>query len=234
MSDETHHKMRFFPLFLCALGTFGYRVVTRQTRASRGLIVGDYRNQISTRTSRLLSTTSGDAAAGVNAAGVVTELSRLEIRVGKIVEIGKHPEADGLYVEKVDLAEPEGPRTIVSGLVQYQTVEQLLNTYVIVLCNLKPRALKGITSAGMLLCSSSADHTKVEPLRPPAGTNVGTLISFQGHKAEIEPPGNRASKAYTKVADDFFVNDDGVATYNGVPFMTPQGPITSALKGKIS
>ena len=32
----------------------------------------------------------------------VTELSRLEIRVGKIIEIGKHPEADSLYVEKVD------------------------------------------------------------------------------------------------------------------------------------
>jgi tRNA-binding EMAP/Myf-like protein len=33
----------------------------------------------------------------------LTELSRLEIRTGKIVEIGRHPEADGLYVEKIDL-----------------------------------------------------------------------------------------------------------------------------------
>jgi tRNA-binding EMAP/Myf-like protein len=32
----------------------------------------------------------------------LTELSRLEIRVGKIIEIAKHPEADSLYVEKVD------------------------------------------------------------------------------------------------------------------------------------
>ena len=35
--------------------------------------------------------------------GEVTELSRLEIRVGKIVEIAKHPEADSLFVEKVDV-----------------------------------------------------------------------------------------------------------------------------------
>ena len=35
--------------------------------------------------------------------GELTELSRLEIRTGKIVEIGRHPEADGLYVEKIDL-----------------------------------------------------------------------------------------------------------------------------------
>lgn len=226
--------MRFLPLFLCVLSTFGHRVVRHQARGSRELILGEYRNSITSRTSRFMSTAAGDANAGVSTVGEVTELSRLEIRVGKIVEIGKHPEADGLYVEKVDLAEPDGPRTIVSGLVQYQTVEQLLNTNVIVLCNLKPRALKGITSAGMLLCSSNADHTKVEPLRPPEGINVGTLISFQGHKAEIEPPGNRAGKAYTKVADDLFVNDDGVATYKGVPFMTPQGPVTSTLKGKIS
>ena len=35
------------------------------------------------------------------ATATITELSKLEIRVGKIVEIGKHPEAETLYVEKV-------------------------------------------------------------------------------------------------------------------------------------
>jgi methionine--tRNA ligase beta chain len=164
----------------------------------------------------------------------VTELSRLEIRVGKIIEIAKHPEAENLYVEKVDLGEADGPRTIVSGLVQYCSVESLLNKNVIVLCNLKPRPLKGITSAGMLLCASNADHTQVVPLHPPEGVSIGQLITFQGHKPEPVEAGNRASKAYTKIADDFFVNDQGFATYQGTPFMTPQGPVTSTLKGKIS
>lgn len=90
-----------------------------------------------------------------------TELSLLEIRVGKIVEISKHPEADSLYVEKVDLGEPSGPRTIVSGLVKFCTEDKLLNRHVIVLCNLKPRPLKGIPSHGMLLCASNSDHTMV-------------------------------------------------------------------------
>ena len=85
---------------------------------------------------------------------------RLEIRVGKIIEISKHPEADNLYVESVDVGEST-PRTIVSGLVEYCPIESLLHQQVIVLCNLKPRALKGITSYGMLLCSSNSDHTKV-------------------------------------------------------------------------
>lgn len=86
----------------------------------------------------------------------------LEIRVGKIVEIGKHPEADNLFVEKVDLGEVAGPRTIVSGLVEYCSAEQLLNSDVVVLCNLKPRALKGITSHGMLLCASNKAEAKVK------------------------------------------------------------------------
>jgi tRNA-binding EMAP/Myf-like protein len=59
------------------------------------------------------------------------------------------------------VGEADGPRTIVSGLVEFCTVEQLLNKNVVVLCNLKPRPLKGVLSAGMLLCASSADKTQV-------------------------------------------------------------------------
>lgn len=72
------------------------------------------------------------------------------------------------------------------------------------------------------------------PLRPPEGASIGQLISFRGHKPEPVEAGNRATKAFTKIADDFFVDDNGLATFQGVPFMTPQGPVTAALKGKIS
>jgi aminoacyl tRNA synthase complex-interacting multifunctional protein 1 len=71
-------------------------------------------------------------------------------------------------------------------------------------------------------------------LCPPEGSPAGQLITFSGHKSDPAEPGNRASKAYGKVADDFFVNDDGVATYKGTPFMTPLGAVKSNLKGKIS
>jgi methionine--tRNA ligase beta chain len=92
---------------------------------------------------------------------LLSDLAVLEIRTGKIVEISQHPEAESLFVEKVDLGEESGPRVIVSGLVQFCSAESLLNRSVVVLCNLKPRALKGIVSNGMLLCASSADHSKV-------------------------------------------------------------------------
>jgi tRNA-binding EMAP/Myf-like protein len=51
--------------------------------------------------------------------------------------------------------EPSGPRTIVSGLVNFVPQSEMLNRMVIVLCNLKPAKMKGIESAGMVLCASS-------------------------------------------------------------------------------
>lgn len=162
------------------------------------------------------------------------ELELLEIRVGTIVEIEKHPEADSLYVEKVDVGEASGPRTIVSGLVNYCSPESLLHRKVVVLCNLKPRPFKGIPSHGMLLCASNADKTKVEPLTPAASCPNGELIQFSDHVMSPIEASNRASKAFSKIGEDFFVNDHLQATFRDIPFMTSAGPIITTLKGKIS
>jgi tRNA-binding EMAP/Myf-like protein len=59
------------------------------------------------------------------AADVASDLDLLDIRVGKILKAWKHPEADSLYVEEVDVGETEGPRTICSGLVKYVPEEEL-------------------------------------------------------------------------------------------------------------
>jgi tRNA-binding EMAP/Myf-like protein len=77
-------------------------------------------------------------------------------------------------VESVDVGESE-PRTIVSGLVDYCSTEELLNRHVIVLCNLKPKALKGVVSDGMLLCASDAAHSKVST---PHTNNTYSAHSF--------------------------------------------------------
>jgi len=163
-----------------------------------------------------------------------SELSRLEMRTGKILEVARHPEAEKLYVEKIDLGEPGGPRTIVSGLVPHLREEELLGKEVIVLANLKPRTMVGIESAGMLLCANDAnDPDKVVPIMPPAGTPVGELVTFKGHPGEPMAPGNRVTKAWGKVADEMVVDNEGRATFGGVPFMTSKGPVTSSLKGPI-
>lgn len=47
------------------------------------------------------------------------DISRLDLRVGLIRKAWKHPDADSLYVEEMDLGEESGPRTVVSGLVKH-------------------------------------------------------------------------------------------------------------------
>jgi len=56
-----------------------------------------------------------------------------------VKSVEKHPNADSLFVEQIDLGE-EKPRTIVSGLVKYVKPEDFENKLVVVLCNLKPTA----------------------------------------------------------------------------------------------
>ncbi len=57
----------------------------------------------------------GKGSAGAPAGQDETKPSRLDIRIGKIVEVSKHPDAESLYIEKIDLNEEGGNRTIVSG-----------------------------------------------------------------------------------------------------------------------
>ncbi len=105
--------------------------------------------------------------------------SRLDIRVGKIIDVSYHPEAESLYVEKIDLGEAAA-RTIVSGLVNFVPIEEMKDRMVVVLCNLKPCKLKGVESCGMVLCASKDDPEKaVEPLLAPEGSQPGDRVSIQ-------------------------------------------------------
>lgn len=57
------------------------------------------------------------------------DVGRLDLRVGRILKATKHPDADALYVEEIDLGE-EKPRTVVSGLVRFVPLEEVcLNFY---------------------------------------------------------------------------------------------------------
>ena len=76
--------------------------------------------------------------------------SKVELKVGKIINVENHPTADHLYVETIDLGEDE-PRTICSGLVRFLEKEDLLGKHVMVASNLLPAELSGIKSEGMVL-----------------------------------------------------------------------------------
>lgn len=144
-----------------------------------------------------------------------TDVDLLDLRVGKIVSIKKHPQSASMYVSQVIVGD-DNPRPIVSGLADYATSESLLNQLVIVLCNLKPREIKGMMSNGMVLCSSNPDHTEVAPLIAPAKSKPGDIVAVEGTRSSkpVEP-GNKASKAFARVVQGLFVNEAMEATHEG-------------------
>ncbi|XP_078279234.1 tyrosine--tRNA ligase, cytoplasmic [Rhinoraja longicauda] len=159
--------------------------------------------------------------------------SRLDIRVGRIISVEKHPDAENLYVEQVDVGEAQ-LRTVVSGLVQYVTAEELLNQNVVMLCNLKPQKMRGIESQAMLLCASiEGEKRKVEPLNPPEGSEPGELVFIEGFENgpaddELKPK----KKIFEKLQVDFKISDDCTAQWQQKNFMTKLGAVTcKSLKG---
>lgn len=75
-------------------------------------------------------------------------ITRLDIRVGKIIKAQKHPDADSLYVEEIDVGEAQ-PRTVVSGLVKYIPLEEM-QVFCFLLCKLLKISLYLFRGDGVL------------------------------------------------------------------------------------
>ncbi|KAI7964620.1 hypothetical protein MJO29_002718 [Puccinia striiformis f. sp. tritici] len=111
----------------------------------------------------------------------------IDMRVGKIIHVEKHPDADSLYVEKIDFGEAE-PRTVVSGLVNYIPIEEMRDRLLVGICNLKPANMRGVKSFAMVLAATSKDGKgaagSVELVAPPAGSEPGDRIFFEGYESQ--------------------------------------------------
>ena len=83
------------------------------------------------------------------------DFSKLDIRVGRVLECIKVPKADKLLQFKID--DGLGGRTIVSGIAKHYAPEDLVGKNVCFIANLAPRKLKGIESQGMILSAEDAD-----------------------------------------------------------------------------
>ncbi len=114
---------------------------------------------------------------------VMEKLKRLDLRSGRIQEVEEHPNADRLYVMRVDLGEEE--RTLVAGLKTDYSKEELKGKNVVVVANLEPAKLRGITSEAMVLAAEDDDKislviAEAEPGEQVEGTSKGrSQISFK-------------------------------------------------------
>ncbi|MCK4319524.1 methionine--tRNA ligase [Candidatus Micrarchaeota archaeon] len=124
--------------------------------------------------------------------GSAVSFSKLDLEVGEIISVERHPNAEKLYIEKVKLGDEE--RTIVSGLVEHYKEEELVGKKVIIVRNLKPAKLRGVVSEGMLLAAEKGKEVEVVF----AEGEVGAKVLKEGEE-------NKSAKEIS--IDDFFKVD---------------------------
>ena len=101
------------------------------------------------------------------------DFTKLDIRVGKVLECQKVPKADKLLQFKID--DGLGGRTIVSGIAKHYNPEDLVGKQVCFVANLAPRKLKGIESQGMILSAEDADGRLVV-ISPQDDVTAGSCV----------------------------------------------------------
>jgi methionyl-tRNA synthetase len=105
------------------------------------------------------------------------QFSKTDLRVGTIKKVEDVEGADKLIKLEVDMGKELGKRTILAGIKQHYSKDELKGKQIIVVVNLEPRKMKGLESQGMLLAAVSEDHSKVVLLSPEKKAENGWKVS---------------------------------------------------------
>lgn len=98
---------------------------------------------------------------------------KIQLRVGEILHVEDHPQADKLYILTVDLGDEK--RTIVAGIKAHYAQKELIGKQIVVIANLAPKTLRGINSQGMTLAANDGEHVVL--LQPDKHIKNGAVIS---------------------------------------------------------
>lgn len=85
----------------------------------------------------------------------IEEFARLDLRVAEVVSARPVEGAKRLLLLEVDLGEER--RTLVAGIAEYRTPEELAGKKIVIVANLEPATIRGVTSQGMLLAAQAPD-----------------------------------------------------------------------------
>ena len=122
------------------------------------------------------------AAAAKEAAGKVEpqkaevsfeDFGAMDIRTATVLEAERVPKTDKLLKLTIDTGIDK--RTIVSGIAEYYSPEDMLGKQICILANLKPRMIRGIESKGMILMAKQADG-KMRLISPAEGISNGAIV----------------------------------------------------------
>lgn len=103
------------------------------------------------------------------------EFKKLDLRVGEIKSVEDIPGADKVYKITVDLGAEQ--RELVAGIKIHYPKESLPGKKIVVLTNLEPRTIRGVTSQGMLLAASNEDKSELAILTLEKDMPSGSKIS---------------------------------------------------------
>ncbi|WP_319543505.1 methionine--tRNA ligase [uncultured Pseudodesulfovibrio sp.] len=102
------------------------------------------------------------------------DFQKLDLRVGTVKEVEKHPDADRLLLVRVDTGDAE-LRQVVAGIADFFSPDDLVGRQVVVVANLKPRKLRKQLSQGMILAVKTEDGMQL--LTPSGEVPAGSKVS---------------------------------------------------------
>ena len=102
----------------------------------------------------------------------IKEFMKVELIVAQVKEVREHPNADRLYIIKVDTGSEE--RQVVAGIRLNYTPEELVGRRVVIAANLEAATIRGEESNGMILAAS--DENGISVLSPDKDVALGSRV----------------------------------------------------------
>jgi len=85
----------------------------------------------------------------------IDDFRKLEFKIAQIKAVEPHPNADKLYILRIQVGETE--KSIVAGIRPFYQIGELIGKKIVVVANLEPAVIRGVESQGMLLAASEGE-----------------------------------------------------------------------------
>jgi methionyl-tRNA synthetase len=144
--------------------------------------------------------------------------SKLDLRVGKVIDIKDHPNADKLFILNVNLGDI-GKRILVAGIRSHYTKKEIIGKNIVIVTNLKPATIRGIESKGMLLAAT--DKYNTISLLNPGDVKPGSEIFIEG--IARNPISVLDFEDFKKI--NMIVDQEQRIKYQGKTLFSEKGPV---------
>ncbi|CAF88275.1 unnamed protein product, partial [Tetraodon nigroviridis] len=140
------------------------------------------------------------------------DVSRLDLRVGRVLSTRRHPLAAALTLQEVDIGE-DVPRPVAS----WDGGETRMEELAVLLCNLKASKKRGVVSRARILRCCTSEGV-AELLAPPPGASPGDRVTFLDYPGEPDKELPSKQTLWDVLQPDMRVDSRGVANYKGCRF----------------